>query len=151
MISQDCTSAEASSSASKCSVYYAMAECIPAIRNALQVLVRSGSPNEKRYAKRIQPVSCFANLSPCAYSKCRNTKVACGLQVLQSPHWTLVTLLLCNAAALEVFIQMSENNHNSPDATMGCCFCAGATHFLGQTAESSSVHCAKCHSRSDCR
>lgn len=26
----------------------------------------------------------------------------CCLQVLKSPHWTLVTLLLCNAAALEV-------------------------------------------------
>lgn len=42
----------------------------------LEVLVRSGTPNEKKYAKRIQPV-------------------------LRSPHWTLVTLLLCNAAALE--------------------------------------------------
>ncbi|KAL3139247.1 hypothetical protein ABBQ32_006013 [Trebouxia sp. C0010 RCD-2024] len=42
----------------------------------LEVLVRSGTPNEKKYAKRIQPV-------------------------LKSPHWTLVTLLLCNAAALE--------------------------------------------------
>ena len=39
-------------------------------------------------------VSRFNAFSPCM-----------GLQVLRSPHWTLVTLLLCNAAALEVSIK----------------------------------------------
>ncbi|KAK9866389.1 hypothetical protein WJX84_002330 [Apatococcus fuscideae] len=42
----------------------------------LEVLRRSGTARERRYAARIQPV-------------------------VQRPHWTLVTLLLCNAAALE--------------------------------------------------
>eukprot|EP00891_Asterochloris_glomerata_P001823 jgi/Astpho2/1823/e_gw1.00038.108.1_t len=42
----------------------------------LQVLLRSGTDREKRYAKRIEPV-------------------------VRRPHYTLVTLLLCNAIALE--------------------------------------------------
>ncbi|KAK9835839.1 hypothetical protein WJX74_009138 [Apatococcus lobatus] len=42
----------------------------------LEVLRRSGTPKQRKQAARIQPV-------------------------VQRPHWTLVTLLLCNAAALE--------------------------------------------------
>ena len=47
--------------------------------DALQVLVRSGSPNEKRYAKRIQPVSCHIATSFMLVATPFDTQTSCGL------------------------------------------------------------------------
>ena len=96
-----------------------------------QVLIRSGTPQEKKYAERIAPVGCpFHPLQLCirsahhqpacmhacipaspalrhadAASPCTpGSALPCAgfcNQVLKRPHLLLVTLLLVNAAAME--------------------------------------------------
>ena len=67
----------------------------------LQVLLRSGTDKEKRYAKRIEPVRPAPLAVACMPSPHFLTAPA-SMQVVRRPHYTLVTLLLCNAVALEV-------------------------------------------------
>ena len=81
----------------------------------IQVLLRSGSAKEKKWAARIEPVSSSTIQSQCNASSAREAVVsrneslvrwqstkAPAMQVLRRPHFLLVTLVLCNAAATEV-------------------------------------------------
>lgn len=78
------------------------------LRACLQVLERSGTDREKKHAARVAPVSNhFAlllhccSLPLCAGQACPSYLLRL-LQVLKRPHLLLVTLLLVNAAAMEV-------------------------------------------------
>lgn len=66
----------------------------------VQVLRRSGSEREKRHAQRIEPVS-GGSLS---FWACMSSAmlINASMQVIARPHFLLVTLVLCNAAATEV-------------------------------------------------
>ncbi len=72
----------------------------------MQVLNRSGTPLEKKWAARIEPVRISATLHSQTHCKdnlrVQHFNVCLPLQVLRRPHFLLVTLVLCNAAATEV-------------------------------------------------
>lgn len=77
-------------------------------QNSLQVLIRSGTPKERKYAARISPVGLLITSQIHACTGAGWLGMLAMLQVVSKPHHTLVTLLLCNAVALEVGSQATK-------------------------------------------
>ena len=81
----------------------------------LKVLRRSGTAKQRRYAARIQPVGHECKCAMPQIKQYVNRSLTHGFwagKVVQRPHWTLVTLLLCNAAALEVGMACRGSSQN---------------------------------------
>ena len=68
------------------------------------------------------------------------------LQVVSKPHHTLVTLLLCNAVALEVIFWAGRCWKLLDEMLANIGVCAGTAYLLGQTGRSSDCCSAECHS-----
>ena len=80
--------------------------CTPHVLTACtQVLKRSGSVTEKKHAERISPVRFNSAAVLCRLSLA-DWRAA---QVLKRPHYLLVTLVLCNAAATEASAVSAEH------------------------------------------